>query len=74
MIPTTTPTKPQTVKDRLYVLMEMLLDEGTMIPKAYIPIIKNVVKGFLKSADEENLKTQIKELSSKYIPWLLNGE
>jgi len=64
-------TQTQTVKERLFILMEMLLDEGTMIPRAYVPIIKNVVKGFLKSADEENLKTQIKSLASEYIPWLL---
>jgi len=68
---TPTTTQTQTIKDRLFVLMETLLNDGTLIPKTYHPIIKNLVRGFLARADETQLRQQIKEMSETYIPWLL---
>lgn len=64
-------TKPQTIKDRLFILMDTILKDGTLIPPTYHPIIKNVVKGFLQRAEDEQIEKQIKELRDVYLPWLL---
>jgi hypothetical protein len=61
-----------TVNQRLLsVFQAMMSDPDIKIPKAFIPVAKNLVENFLKNADEENLRKIITDLRDNLLPWVL---
>ena len=62
------------IAERIYALLGTILEDGTMIPKMYHPIIENLIKTYLKKATEKQLQTVIENLRDKLIPSILTGE
>jgi len=61
------------IASRIYALLQSILEDGTMIPKMYHPVIENLIKSYLKKANDEQLKKVIEKLRDELIPWVLNG-
>ena len=61
------------IASRIYALLQSILEDGTMIPKMYHPIIDNLIKSYLKRANEAQLKKVIEKLRDELIPWVLDG-
>jgi len=59
-----------TIKARLEALLETVIDKSNF-NKAFLPVIKNLAKGFLKNTSEEDIRKGLIELREKYIPWIL---
>ena len=66
--------KGSQIAERIYSLLQTLLEDGTMIPKMYHPIIENLIKSYLKKANDAQLKKVIEKLRDELIPWVLNGD
>jgi hypothetical protein len=64
---------PTTIKERLGALVEAVL-QSSKFNAAFIPVIKNLIKNFMKDTTDEDLKSGILELRDKYIPWVLTGQ
>lgn len=64
--------KPEcTIAARLYALLNSVLEDGTLIPKMYHPVVMNLVKPFLKNTSESDLREQILKLKNEIIPFIL---
>lgn len=66
------PVKEETtINGRLFGLLSSLLEDGTMIPKMYQPIILNFVKPYLQKTPADELRNHILTLRDKIIPFIL---
>jgi hypothetical protein len=67
-------TKTTTLKDRLFALLDTLLDDNESIPGPYRPVIRNLVKGYLNKAKPEEMHDLIVKMRDEVIPFLLEGD
>lgn len=63
-----------TIAARLYALLNSVLEDGTLIPKMYHPVVMNLVKPFLKNTSESDLREQILKLKNEIIPFILGED
>jgi hypothetical protein len=63
-----------TIKDRLLALAETLLDDNDTIPAPYRPIVKGLMRNYLKKADPEQIEELVTRLRDQVIPFVLTGE
>ena len=70
---TRAPNTANTIKERLFALLETVLKSGSFNP-AFHPMIINLARSFLAKATDEELKQGITQLQEKLIPWVLNGD
>lgn len=63
---------PATIGERLFSLLQTILEDGTAIPAMYHPIIESLVKNYLKKASEKQLREVIEKLRNELIPWILD--
>lgn len=61
----------ETIKNKVEKLFNQLMKDAP-IPAAFIPAARNLVVGYLKRADEGQLRTVIEGIRSEVIPWLLD--
>lgn len=66
-----TAVKVLTLKEKLTGLIRSLLEDSAL-PKMYLPVIKTLVDGYLKTTDESEIRKLLTELKDKILPWLLS--
>jgi hypothetical protein len=59
---------------RLRALFESLMNESEIIPKAFKPVVKNLVEGYLNKADPTQVKEIIIRVRDEIIPWILRED
>lgn len=65
-------TQKTTIAQRLTALFDSLMKEQSgKIPAPFLPIANQLVKNFLKSADESELQKIIMQIRDEVIPFLL---
>lgn len=62
--------KQITIKDRLSALVDAMLSQSSF-NAAFLPVIKTLVKNFLKDTPNEAIEAKVRELRDRIIPWLL---
>jgi len=62
-----------TLKDRLLALAETLLDDNDTIPAPYRPIVKNLMRNYLKKANPEQVEELLIRIQKEVIPFILTG-
>lgn len=60
-----------TIQNRIFNLLSVVLEDGNLIPKMYHSVILNFVKPYLQKTPDEVLKEQIKKLRDEVIPFIL---
>jgi hypothetical protein len=66
-------TQPQIIA-RIRALFDSLMNESDAIPKAFKPAARNLVEGYLKKADPEQIRAIIEKVRDEVIPWILHDE
>jgi len=69
----TVKTDVTTLKDRLLALAETLLDDNDTIPAPYRPIVKNLMRNYLKKANPEQVEELLIRIQKEVIPFILTG-
>jgi hypothetical protein len=62
------------LKDRIIALADTLLDDNETIPGPYRPIVKNLMRNYLKKADPEQVEELLIRVRDQVIPFVLTGE
>lgn len=60
-----------TIAEKLYSLLKIVLDSSEMVPALYHSTILNLVKPYLRKADDSELRTVIQYVRDDVIPFLL---
>jgi len=63
-----------TLKERIIALADTLLDDNDTIPGPYRPIVKNLMRNYLKKADPEQVEELLIRVRDQVIPFVLTGE
>ncbi len=63
--------KKQTIAERLFILLQKMLNESDSIPSMYHGVVLNLVKPYLKKASESDLKKVVIDIRDNVIPWIL---
>jgi len=50
------------------------MNESDAIPKTFKPVARNLVEGYLKKADPEQIREIITRVRDEVIPWILAEE
>jgi len=69
----TTTTEAPIIK-RLRALFESLMNESDVIPKAFKPVARNLVEGYIKKADPAQIREIIIRVRDEIIPWILRED
>jgi len=59
---------------RLRALFEQLMNEGDVIPAAFKPVAKNLVEGYIRKADPDQIKNIVIRIRDEIIPWILRDD
>jgi hypothetical protein len=62
------------VKTRILSLVDVLLEDSSLIPKVYQGVISNLIKGQLKKTNDAQLMDVLLKLENEIIPFIKNGE
>lgn len=62
------------VKSRILNLVDVLLEDSTLIPRAYQGVISNLIKSQLKKTTDSQLLEILSKLENEIIPFIKNGE
>jgi hypothetical protein len=62
------------LKGRLLALAETLLDDNDTIPAPYRPIVKNLMRNYLKKADPAQVAELLVKVRDEVIPFVLTGD
>ena len=62
------------VKTRILSLVDVLLEDSTLIPGAYHGVISNLIKAQLKKTNDAQLLDIILKLENEIIPFIKCGE
>lgn len=70
----TTLIKVPGVKDRIVNLVDVLLEDSSLIPGAYRPVISGLIKNQLKKTTDDQLLEILERLENEIIPFIKTGE
>ncbi len=66
--------KPQSIKERLYLVVKQMMKETSVLPPALTPVIDNLIKGYMSKASDTDIKNIVIQLRDVFIPWLLSDD
>ena len=62
------------IKDRILALAETLLEDNNTIPAPYRPVVKTLMRNYLKKADPEQVEELLIRIQVEIIPFILTGQ
>jgi hypothetical protein len=60
------------ILDRIYKLFKTFLNDNTLVPKKFHPVVDNLVREYLRKADPAGVRSAVEKMRDEIIPWLLS--